>query len=213
MDYCSQLWQAEVTFIHALFKLKRGNFGPRHCLTKCATENKLLHLLHVLQIADLGININFLRRRYLIDWYELLHPHIMRSIVCSSIFIGPTFIWDSIKKLEKVSYNVRHSCGSSDWSSQSNSPSHFHATGMQRPVSSHCHWSSRQLSTAVREGVRNNNYSKQVTKRYKHYTNCLQGEYTFSILLFSIQLNSIRLWIPFSDKTIQQYWFLQYKAK
>ena len=43
MDYCSQLWQAEMGFIHAQFMLKRENFGSWHCLTKCALENQLLN--------------------------------------------------------------------------------------------------------------------------------------------------------------------------
>ena len=43
IKYCSQLWQAEMALIHALFKLKRENFGPQHCLRKCALENKLLN--------------------------------------------------------------------------------------------------------------------------------------------------------------------------
>ena len=37
------MWQAETAFIHAQFKLKRVNLGSRHCLTKCALENKLLN--------------------------------------------------------------------------------------------------------------------------------------------------------------------------
>ena len=43
MDYCSQLWQTKMAFIRVYFRLKRDNFGTRHCLTKCALENKLLN--------------------------------------------------------------------------------------------------------------------------------------------------------------------------
>ena len=32
-----------MAFIQPKFKLKRENVGPRHCLTKCALENKLLN--------------------------------------------------------------------------------------------------------------------------------------------------------------------------
>ena len=43
MDYCLQLWQAKMAFIRVKFRLKREDFGTRHCLTKCALENKLLN--------------------------------------------------------------------------------------------------------------------------------------------------------------------------
>ena len=62
-----------MTFIHAKFKLKRENFGSRHCLTKCTLESIVWT-----KIGDLSII--FLRRSYLIRWYQLLHPHIMGSM-------------------------------------------------------------------------------------------------------------------------------------
>ena len=43
MDYCSQLWQAKMTFIRVLFRLKSEYFGTQHCLTKCGLENKPLN--------------------------------------------------------------------------------------------------------------------------------------------------------------------------
>ena len=33
----------KMNFIQVYFKLKRGNVRPRHSLTKCALENKLLN--------------------------------------------------------------------------------------------------------------------------------------------------------------------------
>ena len=54
------------------FKLKKENFGPRHCLTKCAQETN-----YWTKIADLGIIL--LRKNYFIYWYQLLHPHIVGS--------------------------------------------------------------------------------------------------------------------------------------
>ena len=71
---CSQLWQAEMALIQASFQLKREHFGSstmshKMCPGKQTTKPKLLILIS-----------HFLRRRYLINWYYLLHPHIMGSI-------------------------------------------------------------------------------------------------------------------------------------
>ena len=59
-----------MAFIQPKFKLKRENFRPRHCLTKCDLENKLLN-------QNCWSWYHFLRRSYLINihWYQLLHPH------------------------------------------------------------------------------------------------------------------------------------------
>ena len=65
--------------------LKRENLGHRHCLTRYALENKLYWTI----IADLGII--FLRRSYLIHWYQILHPHIVGSMPFR--FYGPPCIW------------------------------------------------------------------------------------------------------------------------
>ena len=59
--------QPKMEFSDDQFKLKRANMRPRHCLTKCSIEN------YWTKIDDLGII--FLRRGYLIHWYQLLHPY------------------------------------------------------------------------------------------------------------------------------------------
>ena len=71
-SYCSQLWQAKMAFIDVHFTLKRENLGLRHCLTKCAIENKLLN-------QNCWSWYNFSQEN-LIHRYQLLHPHIVGSM-------------------------------------------------------------------------------------------------------------------------------------
>ena len=60
------LWQAEITFFHAYFKMKREHFGPRHCLTKCALENKLLN-------------------QNCRSWYHLSQAKLPHTLICDIV--------------------------------------------------------------------------------------------------------------------------------
>ena len=83
IEYCSQLWQTEMTFVHAWFKLKRDNLGSWYCLTKCALENKLPHQ----------------------NWWSWYHfsqeklPHTLISVIASTYcgkYAIPFFFWATL---------------------------------------------------------------------------------------------------------------------
>ena len=93
MDYCSQLWQAEMAFIHFLFKLKRENVGPRHCLTKCALGNKLLNQTY-------WSWYHLSQEELLLHWYQLLHPQNAGSMPFR-FFYGPPCICVETKERKK----------------------------------------------------------------------------------------------------------------
>ena len=91
LHYCSQIWRAEMAFMK--------NFGSRHCLTKCALENKLLN-------QNCGSWYHFsLRRSCLIHWYELLHPHIVGSIPFRFFSGPPCIFW--LNSVHWLEHNVR----------------------------------------------------------------------------------------------------------
>ena len=53
-------------------------WGPRHCLTKCALANQLLN--------QNCWSWHHFSRSYLIQWYKLLHPYIVGSILFRSFW-------------------------------------------------------------------------------------------------------------------------------
>ena len=82
LPYCSQLWQAETSFIQPQVKLKMGNFGPRHCLTKCALESKPKLLILVPFFS--GEVTSYTDTSYCI--------HILWD-VCRSVFLATLYIY------------------------------------------------------------------------------------------------------------------------
>ena len=96
MDYCAQMWQAKMSFIHALFKLNRENFGHatlshKICSRKQTTEPKVLILVSFFFFS--GEVIPYTNTSYCI--------HILWE-VCRSIFYGPPCIVLPWKKMYRI---------------------------------------------------------------------------------------------------------------
>ena len=77
------------SFHLAIVEAEKGNIW--HCLTKYALENKLLNQY------CWSWYIIFLRRSYLIHWYQLFHPNIVESMPFR--FLWANLYRRTIKKL------------------------------------------------------------------------------------------------------------------
>ena len=109
----------KMTFIHAKFNLKRENLGSRHCLTKCALENKLL--------SQNCLSLYHFSQEKL--------PHTLIQVIASTysgkyvvpvFFSGPPCIVAVLWTLFQSCSNRELCCGHIHWRIAASRKSHVH---------------------------------------------------------------------------------------